>query len=537
MKHKIYKSLIIVLSMTATFFLAGSKTVDAKEKQIKTVKINNVGKSILINKREKVQLKAKVKPKSLKKKVIWKSSNKKIVTVSKKGLMRGRRYGKANVWLKAVDGSKKKAKIRVRVGRKVTSVGFLVKSQEMEVGQKAKIQPVVLPQNATDKKVVYESSNSSIVSVSTQGIVTAKGKGEAVITAKSQDGTRKTGSYVIQTKVSTKSITINGGETDKRLEKGKSFSVSASVQPTNASNKTLSYSSSNPSVAIVSASGVVTGVEEGTAVIRVDAIDGHSTASINVEVYRMEISKQKLIAHRGLSSEAPENSIPAFQKAIDNKFFGVECDIWKTLDGEFMVSHDSNLERMFGYKFDIASLTAEQIKKYYMINGNNIDSYEKLTMPTLTEYLEVMKKDETIHPFIEIKEKLKEDELRKIVNQVKDKGLLQQTYFISMHQSNLLTLKQISGVNKSQLQYVYGAEEANKNTPVSTTVISWCINNEIDLDSRVTLVTASDVYRMQMAGRQVNVWTVNSLEKAFELVNNYHVDMITTEYRLNSEQK
>ena len=105
-----------------------------------------------------------------------------------------------------------------------------------------------------------------------------------------------------------------------------------------------------------------------------------------------------------------------------------------------------------------------------------------------------------------------------------------------MHQSNLLTLKQIGGVNTTQLQYIYGTEEANKSTPVSTVVIQWCIANQIDLDSRYTLVAASDVYRLQMSGRQVNVWTVNSVEKAYDLVNNLHVDMITTEYMLNSEQ-
>lgn len=538
MKLRIYRAIIMVLAMAGMVCLMSAQPVDAKktkEKKIKTITISNKGKSLLINKKEKLQLKAKVKPKSLKKKVIWKSSNKKIVSVSKKGLIRGKRYGKANIWLKAKDGSKKKAKIQVTVGRKVTTVGFTVKTQEVEVGQKLKLEPVVLPQNATDKKLTYESSNPAVVSVSSQGIVAAKAKGEAVITAKSQDGTQKTGSFVIQTKISTKNIIINGGTTGKRLEKGKTFGVSASVQPANASNKALRYTSTNPSVAVVSAGGVVTGVAEGNATIRVDAVDGHSTTSINVEVFRMEVSKQKLIAHRGFSSEAPENSIPAFEKAVENHFFGVECDIWKTLDGEFMVSHDASLKRIFGYPLDIASLTAQQIKKYYMINGANIGSYEKLTMPTLTEYLQVMKKDKEVHPFIEIKEMLKEEDLKKIVKLVKDQGILKQTYFISMYQSNLLTLQTIAGVESSQLQYVYGAEESNKSTPVSSEILSWCINNQIDLDSRLSLVTASDVYRLQMAGRKVNVWTVNTLEKAYELDNNYHVDMITTEYLLNSQ--
>ena len=156
-------------------------------------------------------------------------------------------------------------------------------------------------------------------------------------------------------------------------------------------------------------------------------------------------------------------------------------------------------------------------------------------MPTFEQYLGVMKKNKEVHPFVEIKEELNDADLRKIVKQVKDAGLLNETYFISMHQSNLLSLQRLDGVNTSQLQYVYGAEDSNKTTSVTSSVINWCISNQIDLDTRQSLVTASDVYRLQTAGRQVNVWTVNTIEKAYDLVNNLHVDMITTEYMLNTE--
>ena len=136
MKQKIYIGAAAIL-MAGIFLLAGGKPVAAKAEKIKKVKIASAEKTVLINKKEKIKLKAKVKPASMKKKVRWKSSNKKVVTVSQKGVIRGKRYGKANIWLKAADGSGKKAKIKVQVGRKVTSVSFAVKKQELEVGQKA----------------------------------------------------------------------------------------------------------------------------------------------------------------------------------------------------------------------------------------------------------------------------------------------------------------------------------------------------------------------------------------------------------------
>ena len=148
MKQKIYIGAAAIV-MAGIFLLAGGKPVVAKAEKIKKVKIASAEKTVLINKKEKIQLKAKVKPASMKKKVRWKSSNKKVVTVSQKGVIRGKRYGKANIWLKAADGSGKKAKIKVQVGRKVTSVSFAVKKQELEVGQKANFETLDAVQQLT----------------------------------------------------------------------------------------------------------------------------------------------------------------------------------------------------------------------------------------------------------------------------------------------------------------------------------------------------------------------------------------------------
>ena len=104
MKQKIYIGAAAIV-MAGIFLLAVGKPVVAKAEKIKKVKIASAEKIVLINKKEKIQLKAKVKPVSMKKKVRWKSSNKKVVTVSQKGVIRGKRYGKANIWLKAADGT------------------------------------------------------------------------------------------------------------------------------------------------------------------------------------------------------------------------------------------------------------------------------------------------------------------------------------------------------------------------------------------------------------------------------------------------
>ena len=79
--------------------------------------------------------------------------------------------------------------------------------------------------------------------------------------------------------------------------------------------------------------------------------------------------KFRRIAHRGFSSEAPENTRASFALAVEGDFYGVECDIWKCLDGAYAVAHDGHLRRICGIDKEIPSLEYEQIKKYPVIAG------------------------------------------------------------------------------------------------------------------------------------------------------------------------
>ena len=67
----------------------------------------------------------------------------------------------------------------------------------------------------------------------------------------------------------------------------------------------------------------------------------------------------KGVAHRGFSSQAPENSRAAFAMAAEGDFYGIECDIWRTRDGQYVVSHDNQMERMYGQPWKITEKTYE----------------------------------------------------------------------------------------------------------------------------------------------------------------------------------
>lgn len=519
--------------LLSAFYAVDSEA--AKQKKISSIKIKSSGGELLINKREKKKLRVTLKPqKGIRKELKWKSSRKSVVSVNQKGVIRGKKYGRATITVQAKDGSGRSARLRVRVGRKVSKMTLPVSAKDLDVGTSFRVRAKVAPGNATKKKVKYRSSNTKAATVSSSGMVYGKAKGEATITAYSTDGSGKKSSCKVNVKIPSRSVKLDVPGSEIRLEAGKTMTINASVQPSNASNRNIRYKSADSGVAKVSQLGTVTGVNLGRTTIQVEAADGRSSAAVEVEVYKVELQNEKLIAHRGYSSEAPENTTAAFELAVQNGFYGVECDVRKTYDGEFVIMHDADLNRMCGYNLSLSTMALQQLKQYTITAGKNISQYPDLTIPTLDEYLQIVQTSSTIHPFIELKEEFTASELKEIVSQVRNRGLLDRTYFISMYQSNLLTLKTIDDVNQEGLQYVYGAESSNKLLPVDDTVINWCISNAIDLDTRYTLVTASDISRLHDSGRKVNVWTVNDVQKACDLVRDANVDMITTEYLLRS---
>lgn len=110
--------------------------------------------------------------------------------------------------------------------------------------------------------------------------------------------------------------------------------------------------------------------------------------------------KYELIAHRGFSGYAPENSMPAFEKAVAAGFTRIEFDIRRTKEDSngnavWVVSHDDSLERTMGVKKNISDLTYSQILKYSYTDGNNISSYKNLKIVSLPQMIEYMKKVKT----------------------------------------------------------------------------------------------------------------------------------------------
>lgn len=177
-------AVLVAVAVTASTVTLPENTVTANAAS--KVKITNVSTSTLtITKGSSKQLKAKAGGK----KITWASSNKKVVSVSKKGKIKGLKKGKATITAKAKN--RKKATIKVIVGTKVSKVSLLRKVYVTYVGGKTSIRPTVSPSKASNKKLVYTSSNKKVATVNSKGVISGIKTGTAKITAKATDGSGK----------------------------------------------------------------------------------------------------------------------------------------------------------------------------------------------------------------------------------------------------------------------------------------------------------------------------------------------------------
>ena len=171
----------------------------------------------------------------------------------------------------------------------VTKVTLDKTSSNLNVGASLTLKATVTPSNAANKTITWSSSNSSIASVSSSGVVKGVKAGSATITAKSSNGKTATCKITVKNIAVTK-VTLN--KASASVVAGSSLTLKATVAPSNATNKTITWSSSNKSVASVSSAGVVKGLTKGTVTITAKSNNGKTaTCKITVTLTTPKITK------------------------------------------------------------------------------------------------------------------------------------------------------------------------------------------------------------------------------------------------------
>ena len=162
----------------------------------------------------------------------------------------------------------------------ITSITLNKDVLNMNIEETEELVATVNPEGTTEsKEVVWSSSDENVAAVNDNGVVTAVGGGEAVITAKASNGMTATCKVVVT--VPATSVVLD--KTSFNLKLNKTAQLTATILPENATDKSVIWTSSNESVATVDENGTVTGVSEGTATITVTTSNGIS-ASCEVTV-------------------------------------------------------------------------------------------------------------------------------------------------------------------------------------------------------------------------------------------------------------
>lgn len=206
--------------------------------------------------------------------VTFESSNTAVATVSASGLITAKGPGTATITVTAKDGSGKKATCTVTVTQPVKGVTVSPSSVVIQKDNVQKLTASVVPENATNKKLIYKSSNETVAVVSNDGIITARSEGWATITVCSEENQAIYGTCTVKVGLPVYVTKITLDTTNVTMWAGATRQLGVSIEPANADIKNVTYGSSNPDVATVSSNGLITAKKKGTATITVTATDG-----------------------------------------------------------------------------------------------------------------------------------------------------------------------------------------------------------------------------------------------------------------------
>lgn len=213
----------------------------------------------------------------------WSSKNTSVATVDGNGKVTAAAKGSTEITATSNNG--KTATCTVTVEEKMIQVDSITVNEKLslKVGESCALSVTFNPSNATDKSLKWSSDKTAVATVDNNGKVTAVAKGSAKITVTSNNGkTAVCNVEVVDNKISVTEVALNKNTLE--LAVGSTETLTATVKPENATDKTVTWSTSDTAIATVDTNGKVTAVKEGTATITVTTKDSGKKAECKVTV-------------------------------------------------------------------------------------------------------------------------------------------------------------------------------------------------------------------------------------------------------------
>lgn len=293
MKRRLIALFTILLSASLIATYSCKKEKD-KSVAVTEVRLDKTATTLVEGDTE--ELMATVMPENATDKGIeWKSDNESVATVSQAGLVTALKEGSSAITVITNDGGFT-ATCAVTVNKKIIPVSEVELNKielTLDEGKEEKLVVTVKPDDATDKSVVWESSNIAVATVDQEGLVKAVKDGTAKITVKTKDGVEATCEVTVKRKV----IAVTGvklSAASMTLREGDKGTLTATVEPANATNKNVEWWTSDLDVvSVTSTSGGSNGYVEargaGKATVTVKTEDGEFSASCEITVEKKEV--------------------------------------------------------------------------------------------------------------------------------------------------------------------------------------------------------------------------------------------------------
>ena len=572
--HKLKRSrfiiFLLILGAILLSLTGGVSSVSAASKKSNakyTLRRVSCKKKYTIYLGDSKKLKVAYKNGTTKKKIVWKSSNSAVVQVKasstgKTCKIKAKSVGKAVItcYPKGRPGKRLTCTITVKkMAPKIKSLSFKEKTIEVYIGDQVQNRLKIKPAGANKTRIKYSSSKKTVAKVNAKGVVTGLKAGTAKITVKSTDGSNKKTTYKVKVRM------ISFAKSSVSMYIGDTYKNTLKNQVTRSGAPGIKWSTSDPSVATVDAAGMVKAVGKGSAIITatINNKKGANTSFMVNVSYRITNESTKFIAHRGLSSEAPENTLRAFELAGQAGFWGAETDIRKTSDGRFILLHDATFQRMCGVNMKPEDMTFDEIRQLKITAGNNYALYKDdmlaTTVPSLEEYLQCCLKYNMV-PVIEIKMSYSRDgsgdqpdpgQADEDGDQISEGHLVDGQILQDMEVEDMqnlyqitrgimgvrpyifidfdhITLMKMNEVLKLEYRSNIALQYISRTYDSETRTI--CEENGFEYDLKYQGVTQTGINQIRKNGGKVNLWTVDNRDKAEDYILN-GIDYITTNKR------
>jgi glycerophosphoryl diester phosphodiesterase len=237
-----------------------------------------------------------------------------------------------------------------------------------------------------------------------------------------------------------------------------------------------------------------------------------------MDTVKIEKKQVSMVAHRGLSGIERENTCPAFVAAGNRSYYGIETDVHVTRDGQFVILHDESTGRVSdgACHVNVEEAGYEAVRELVLPDRDGSRLRQDIRVPLLREYISICKKYNK-RCILEVKNTFKQDDLSRMVEEIRALGYLEGVTFISFSRENCLNLRAM--LPTAEVQFL--CDKVNEE------IIAMLVEHRLDLDIYYPSLDAALVTRLHSLGIKVNCWTCDNKEHGEALVA-MGVDMITS---------